>query len=917
MARTAKRERLALGPSRAAGRALCLLCSLAIAAPALAQLDDAPPPAESTIEQYLTDHGLTELLAVHLLERLKVADGDARIKLADRLGPIYVQLLEKAATPEARQQWETRSQDLLKAVPEADASELRLNLAKARYLQAEDTAERSRLRLATPEEKQEAERTLRTVNATFQDIGTKINRRVEQLEKSEASGRDEDAATVRAKLSEARRLRSLAMYYAGWSEYYIAFLAGRGNLDEALSHFGWLLNASGGRQANVERVPAALLRYEHVARAALGCALCESLRNRDGTAILWLDAVEGAEGLPTAVLRQIFPRRMVVYAQAKRWADLEYLIKHRREPSKDKPVQPLEVGEARLLAVLTLEALDDKSTAKVGREAIQSMADLAITDLITRGEVRHVQDLVNKYGSAHLGGEGFIVQYVRGLQTYDRAREAHAATGKSVEEPATDDSVKNLYQEAAHSLEIALKFEDASRFADERANAGLLLGLSLFYASSLEDAADHFEQAFKVVSAAGIPATGPAAKRSEDALWLAIVSLDKGVEAGKPSLKERLGRLTTLYLKTYPKSERAARLLLRQAAVDLVSEDKAVAVLLGVDKNSPLYESARRQAAALLYNTYRRARGSDRDFAALRFAEVSEELLRIDGRKLTQGTDAEKQEATAQLLVRVRQVLDAVLGMSAPDLDRAQTAFQQLDSLVSEAGLDLKKVDDELTYRRLQLALARSRTDDANKQLDRLHALGGRFSDAADRVMYKRALAALAMPGAPIEAAAEVVRHGRRVMEQFGKDAKSLGDPSVYAVHNAVADAAARLWREAHDEGMRDMALAIDRNLMSLGNPPVPVLRRFAELAEASGDKPGALDAWRMLVSGLNPTAPDWFEARYHSLRLLMAADPSAARAAMDQYLVLHKDYGPEPWGEKLKDLNERIPAKKPGGGNP
>src|SRR5436309_1067902 len=140
---------------------------------------------------------------------------------------------------------------------------------------------------------------------------------------------------------------------------------------------------------------------------------------------------------------------------------------------------------------------------------------------------------------------------------------------------------------------------------------------------------------------------------------------------------------------------------------------------------------------------YRRARGADRDFAALRFAEVSEELIRLDAHKLTQGTETEKLDATTQFLVRVRQVLDAVLGMTAPDLDRAEAAFRQLDSLVSEAGLDLKKVEDELTYRRLQLAIARSRPDEVNRQLDRLHALGGRFADAADRLLYKRALASL------------------------------------------------------------------------------------------------------------------------------------------------------------------------------
>jgi hypothetical protein len=884
--------------------------AMGLAGAARAQVDDAPPPPDATIEQYLEDRGLIELLAVHLLDRLRTADGDARVKLADRLGSMYVQLLDKATTPEARHLWESKSQELLKAVPEADSSELRLNLAKARYLHAEDIAERARLRLASADERQEAETTLHSVYSVFQDIGNKINKRVEALEKAEANGRDEDAATVRTKLAEARRLRSLAMYYAGWSQYYTVFLAGKGNVEEALSHFGWLLNAAGGRPANVERLPAALLRYEHVARAALGCALCESLRNHDGAAILWLDAVDNAEGVAPVIKKQILSRRIAVYSQAKRWAVLESLIKHRRQPEAGKPPQPLDTGEARLLAVLTLETLDDRALPKAGRELVQSLADLAITDLITRGEVHHVQDLVSKYGSAELGGEGFIVQYVRGLQSYDRARAAHTAAGENTEEPANDDSVRNLYRQAGHSLEISLKSEDASRFSDERANAGLMLGLSSFYAGDLEKAAGEFEECYRSDTSEG--QGGPAAKRSEDALWLAIVALDKGVEGGNNLLKDRLARLTTLFLKTFPKSDRAAKLLLRQAAVDLVSEDKAVAVLLGVDAKSPLYESARRQAASLLYNIYRKAHGSDRDFAALRFAEVSEELLRVDGRKLTQGTEAERAEAASQLIVRVRQELDAVLGMTAPDLDRAQAAFQQLDTLVADAGLDLRKVEDELTYRRLQVALARGKPEDVTKLLDHLHALGGRYSDAADRLLYKRALAELSTPNPPALFAENVVRYGQRVMDQFGRDAKALADPAVYALHNAVADAAARVWDAKHDEAMRDLSLAIDRNLMNNGNPPLQVLHRFAVLAEGAGDTQGALDAWRSLVSGLNPTSPDWFEARFNSIRLLLAKDPAGARAAMNQYRVLHQDFGPDPWGSRLKELDEKIPAQPP-----
>jgi hypothetical protein len=429
------------------------------------------------------------------------------------------------------------------------------------------------------------------------------------------------------------------------------------------------------------------------------------------------------------------------------------------------------------------------------------------------------------------------------------------------------------------------------------------VGLSSFYAGDLVEAADSFERAFRA---------GASEKSAEDALWLAVVALDKALP-DKPSVKERLKALSALYLRTYPRSDRAAKLLLRQIAGDLVSEEKAVEILLGVDKQSPLYESARRQAATVLYSIYRRTRANDRDFAALRFAEISEELLRLDRAKLSAGGlgKTESRELTTQVITRVRQVLDAVLGMTAPDLDRADKAFEVLDAVAGESDVDLKKVADELAFRRFQLALARGRTDETNKSLDKLHALGGRFSQSADRLMYKRALAALQAADSP-EAATEVVRHGLRVIDQFNKEPSVLTDPAVFSVYNAVADAAGRVYRAGGNQDMRDISLGLDRKIMAFGNPPGVVLRRFAELAESAGEPSEALGAWRMLVSGVALGSPEWYEARYNSLRLLAESEPDKAREALDQHKVLNPEMGPEPWGSKLRDLDARLPAARP-----
>ena len=898
--------------AKRAGAALVLACGLACGQDA--PPDQLPPPltlpsqprAVTTvvplIEQYLAARGLKELLAAYLQRELHEAPGDARMAIAERLGKLYVELLDAAPTPEARESWRQRSVQLLQAVPEADSFDLRINLTRVAYRRAEEIAEAERLKLASPEEVQEALGILRSSAATFRDIGMKVHRRVDTLERREAAGGEDLSTEATAALGEARRLRSLAMYYAGWSHYYLAFLEDKSQpVDEALAEFGWIVGGGDAKPASVERLSGNLLRYPHVARAAIACALCESQRGNDDTALRWLDAVEQGEDIIPEVQEQLVARRLDVLCRARRWADAELLVRRTRN---DRDTQALPVGVARLLAVLTLDALEHDRVLPRARETVQKLSDLAVTDLIALGEVRQVLDLASRYGTATLSKDGFIPNYVRGLQAFDRARKAHTDSGENPDEPSAKDAVRNAYAQAAETLAVAASDPEAARFSAESANAGLVIGLSRFYAGDLALAADQFEKVFKAASDPG---------QSEEALWLAVVALDKAVEGGKPSLKERRDSVAALYLKTFPKSIRAAQLLIRLADSSLLTEEDAVAVLLAVPTDSAVYESARRQAASLLYAIYRKSRGPAKDAAAIRFAGVAEEAIGFDRARVQDADDKVSEEATRNLVTRARQVLDAVLGMSAPDLGRAERVFAILDSAAAYRSLDLTAVKDELAFRRLQVALARNDQAGITARLDELYAIGGRFADAAARILYKRAAAAWS-PSDPASAR-EVVRHGLIVVGQFGTDAKVVLDPPVYSLYNTVAGAAAQLWESEQSAAMRDVALRLDRTLRGAGAATAPVLGRLARLSESAGDPATALDAWRALLTGSADGTAAWYEARYHSLRLLAASDPARARQALDQHKLLHPDMGPEPWGPRLRELDAAVPDVPPPGG--
>lgn len=883
---------------------LSLVALIACAAAGFAQIPATEPAGDDSpdglLESYLRSHALNGLLAEHLRGRLERAGGAERVSIAERLGAVYAEMLAGAVSGAERDALIEASGELLERVPAADTFDLRIALTKARYLTAEQAAERARLGLVSAPERHETVEAFRSIAAGLGMLGERADRRVGALERRERTGGVSDLPSLRLELGESRRQRSLAKYYAGWSNYYTALLTGSpATAERALADFGYLLGAEGG-EPTLERLPRSLLRYEHVARAALGVALCHSARGEHISAVMWLSEIEKSDTLHPSVLAQLFSRKVTILAAARRWDTLAREVERRRSARLDERTpNPLRTTEARLLAVEVLESLRAPDADASRREAAEPIIAAAMGDLIALGESAQVLDLVERYGTLPLGGDGFIARYVRALRAYRGARETHRVAEADDSAPTREPTLVAAYLESAELLTHAFESPDADSFPEERAGAGLMLGMSLYYKDAPEEAAQRFEQTARVA---------PKGRQHAEALWMAILSLERAIESGRGGLTHRLHSAALLFVQTYPRDDRSARLLLRFAGTGLFDTETSLGVLMQVGRGSPLYLPARRHAADVLYRRYAGAVEPGKSELAARFLSVVFELIETDLGVLRRpaGTD-DQAEAAASALLRARQALDAALTPLAADPASARRALAVLEEISARTGPRGPELEGEFAYRRLQLAVAlddEAARDSAHRELE---AIGGRFLRAADRFLYTRALERWRRSRNAADAR-RVVEIGLRLLGEGEIDRADL------AVADSCAVAATALWEALGDRWALGGAIGIDRRVLADHVPTAGLLRRLARNSEAGGQPLEAFELWSRLAGAVREGSGDWFEARYEAIRVLAGVRPDEARAALRQHKILHPMLGPPPWGDLFAELEIRLNR---GGGRP
>lgn len=836
------------------------------------------PARADDLASYLEQHGLTQLLAVHFEEQLAAATGEQKEAIVKRLADLYAQLLERETDPARRVAIETKSRQLLEQAPARSADDLRLALLRASYRTAEKIAENHRLRLADDEELATARRTFDEIVPQLLALSTQMRESIAAQDRRLSRASGVEATTLSEAIERERAQHSQTVFLAAWSLYYQAWLADNAaGAKQAEPLFAELMGTESSTP-NPDDVSLDLRANEAVARSILGMALSKSLTSSPATALAWIDLLAD-EGVYEPLRSQVAAWAMYIYLEHRNYRDTLETLTLARNAMPEVPL-----GWLRLAAVY---ALEDTKRDQSGDAIVR----LAVTELAARGELQQVIDLATRYGVDALGDSGFALKYVEGVIGYQAARKKHGN-----ESPTFDAKLRAQYRDAADALKAASAEPDADKYPLAAAACQRLIAWCSYFQGNFLDAQREFESAATALSGA----------EAADALWMSIVSLDKVAESGRSvETQAQLDALMDRYIAQFPNDANTAKLKLKRSVNDGDPSPDAVAELLAISPGSDVYAMAQRRAADMLYQLFRKSSGNDRLAYAGQFLSVAVPLI---------SHAPAPGEETQRFAVRGRQILETALTENVERLVAARAAFAALDELASVDPAVLAPHRDEIDCRRAQERLLADDLAAAGALADGLWERDSTsiWSRLAMRAMFKQAYRVWKSEGV-IEsnrssAIDRVVRYGGRVLHEFKDDSAGLDRQGAIGYYAAVADASMAVWERTRDQEKAKAALFLFDTLLAKRGNNASYLRAAAILSEACEQQQKALDHWRRLVSGTSVGSEGWFEAKFHQIQLLSKLDPSRARGVMNQHKQLNPDFGPDPWGSKLKGLDELIP---------
>lgn len=868
------------------------------AAAIVACLLSATAAGQQELAGYLERLGLSRLLIEHYERELAAgAIGDERTRIVNRLAEAYPEQLERETDAARRAALLERSQAFLNREQPKEADALRLALLRVRYRDAARTAEDLRAALVDDSQRDGAIATLEAVGAEVVRLRQRLESRQRDLDRrsDRTSGLQGEVA-----LERADRVRGLVQETASleaWALYYRAVLTGDATLAEAAQPiFGRIVDAS-QNYPTPKDVSLDLRANDFYANAILGLALAKSRTESIATTMEWLALLE--EPRTSAAIRAQLPAwRLVASIDRGEWGQARGLLAALAGDASTP------IAWLRIAAVGGLRA---PASAPYANEARQLSRE-AIAALASRRELAHVADLARRFGDEVLGGEGFAPSYVRGILRYEEGRTAREASDASRAAAA--------FRAALEELDRALAASDVERYPVPAATARGLIGWSRFELGEFEAALQAFDAA-----------SDAAAGHDEESEWMGLVSVEKLIAArpgGDPAslaaATEDLRRRIDRFLALFPGSARVGQLIQRRLTLQGVPRREDLERLLAVDDlaGGGGGIEGKRQAVDGYYRLYRACEPESRKEIGRRFLDAALALPPRESR--LKGLPAGD-------LTVARQVLEVSLAPELDDAALAETVIDRVEALLAAGELgpnvDARELGAELALRRVQLELAKGKPIDALVRLGDLENAGNAFASharLARRHVFRWSSTRLSdgATSAPREqVVAAAWRSGIGLVDasasERGSLAASLAEPIELAIAERVFQSGVEVFARSGDREVGERALALGEALRVIREKDATLLEGIASLAARLGRTELAIECLRQVVAGSPIGSERWYRSKVAFVEVLAATDQRRARAVLDQHKAMQPDFGPAPYGDRLRELDGQVP----GGGTP
>ena len=825
-------------------------------------------PADDVVEAYLRASRMDTLLEVQLESRLDDADSDEeRALLAEELASLYLGLLRELDQQDPYFELiHARAKLLLNRVAVAPMSDLRLELLIGTFSSNENAIQMHRLELLKQNQRESAlaafRETQRGLHAMMGTIEPELNRAQRRGRQSLSM---EESREVSENLSALQRQHSLGQYYLGWSGYGIAVLEDRHVSDETMMSFGWLLGGDGGLPQSSE-LRGAALEYEHVARAAIGVAMCYAQSEGYAVSRSWLQGVIETETVKPEIRGAARHRLLQVYAMERNWYEARLLA---IDLAKEGEGGLLTLGDARFIAMQALQSRVSGPPGRGGRDEADAVARFGIEQLVELGEIGHVVDLYRRYDQLPIMAAGFVPTYARALSELEDIENDQSSTG---------------YLSVAERFSQALGAADAGEYIKHREDCELKLAYVLIVADRPQDALSHckhiIESSLSDVSI-------------EEARWLQIAAFDQINALEQRSTSSELDAAVRAYVQAYPNSERTTKLVLRHAMRGTVDQQLAIDTLSSISENDPIVLPARRTLVQLQYQIIRDAQDDT--------GELLDSTLDL-ARWLIDRPDAKETPQATLAVARI--ALELSIERDPPDIEFAKELVALSMELI-DMNSNLRAHESEVMSRSLQVFLLEGQIGRAQTQIDRIRSIDERRAENAEVLVLNYLIDQWEQ-----EKSSEVAGHlldlGPVVLARLLPKAPARISVRTSSLAEVIMDAGMH-FSEDPDSDAHQLSLQLARQLIERGSPSEPGLRLTTRLADNGGDDITALEAWLRLLAAYPAGEDRWFEARYESLVILSRVDVVRAKATLDQFRILNPQLGGDEWREKFEQLIQHL----------